>query len=52
MEQVKQQEGFGGPWTLSIVQYEGTMYFADLRLKQFRDIHDPHNCIDFDSEQG
>jgi len=52
MEQVKQQEVFAGPWTLPIVRHEQTMYFADLRLKQFRDINNPHNCIDFDSVQG
>ena len=33
MEQVK-QDVFAGPWTLPIVRHEGTMYFADLRLKQ------------------
>ena len=52
MEQVKQQEVFAGPWTLPIVRHEATMYFADLRLKQFRDIDNPHNYVDFDSERG
>jgi hypothetical protein len=51
MEQAK-QEVFAGPWTLPIVRYEATMYFADLRLKQFRDITNPHNCVDFDSDYG
>lgn len=52
MEQVKQQEVFAGPWTLPIVRHEGTMYFADLRLKQFRDINNPHNYVEFGSVQG
>ncbi len=52
MEQVKQQEVFAGPWTLPIVRHEKTMYFADLRLKQFRDINNPHNYVEFDSEHG
>ena len=52
MEQTKQKEVFSGPWTLPIVGVEATMYFTDLRLKQFRDINNPHNCVDFDSVQG
>jgi len=52
MEHVEQNEVFTGPWTLPIVRDEATMYFADLRLRQFRDIHNPHNDIDFDSERG
>lgn len=52
MEQVKQQEVFAGPWTLPIVRYGETMYFADLRLKHFGDINNPHNYIDFESVQG
>jgi len=45
-------EEFAGPWALPIVRYEATMYFADLRLRQFRDINNPHNYVDFDSERG
>jgi len=52
MEQTTQKEVFTGPRVLPLVQYEATMYFADLRLKQFRDINDPHNYIDFDSDRG
>jgi len=52
MEQTTQKEVFTGPRSLPIVRYEATMYFADLRLKQFRDIKNPHNYIDFDSEHG
>jgi len=47
-----EQRGFSGPWTLPIVLYKTTSYFADLRLKQFRDIDNPHNYVDFDSERG
>jgi hypothetical protein len=41
-----------GPRVLPVVQYGQTRYFADLRLRQFRDIENPHNYVDFDSEQG
>ena len=41
-----------GPRMLPIIRYGNTQYFADLRLGQFRDIQNPHNYIDFDSEQG
>ena len=43
---------FAGPWVLPQVQYGPTRYFADLRLRQFRDVENPHNYIDFASEQG
>ena len=41
-----------GPRALPVVQYGPTRYFADLRLAQFRDIENPHNYVDYDSEQG
>ena len=41
-----------GPRMLPVVRYGTTEYFTDLRLGQFRDIRNPHNYIDFDSEQG
>ena len=41
-----------GPRVLPVVQYGQTRYFADLRLAQFRDIKNPHNYVDLDSEQG
>ena len=47
-----EQDVFGGPWALPIVQVGPTQYFADLRLRQFRDVNNPHNYVDFDSEQG
>jgi len=47
-----QQDVFAGPWVLPQVQYGPTRYFADLRLRQFRDVDNPHNYIDFGSETG
>ena len=41
-----------GPWVLPIVCYGAVQYFADLRLRQFRNINDPFESVDFDSEQG
>ena len=52
MELESEQDVFGGPWALPIVQVGPTQYFADLRLRQFRDVSNPHNYVDFDSEQG
>ena len=51
MEEAK-QEVFTGPWALPVVRNGLTSYFADLRLRQFRDVNNPHNYVDFDSEQG
>lgn len=47
-----QQDVFAGPWVLPQIQVGATQYFADLRLKQFRDVDNPHNYVDFASEQG
>ena len=49
---MEEQDDFGGPWVLPIVQHGPTQYFADLRLRQFRDVSNPHNYVDFDSEEG
>jgi len=46
------QEVFTSPWALPIVRDGATKYFADLRLREFRNISYPHNYIGFDSEQG
>jgi len=51
MTKVK-QKAVTGPRVLPVVQYGQIRYFADLRLRQFRDIENPHNYVDFDSEQG
>ena len=52
MKMESEQNVFGGPWALPIVRVEPTQYFVDLRLRQFRDVSNPHNYVDFDSEQG
>jgi hypothetical protein len=55
MEVMKMEEGTedaGSPSVLPIVQHGTTQYFADLRLRQFRNVKDPHEHLDFDSEQG
>jgi hypothetical protein len=41
-----------GPRMLPIVHYGTTGYFADLRLGQFRNVQNPHDLVDFDSDQG
>ncbi len=46
------QQVITGPRVLPVVQYGPARYFADLLLGQFRDIGNPHDYIDFDSEQG
>ncbi|MFH1613799.1 MAG: hypothetical protein ABIG61_01765 [Planctomycetota bacterium] len=46
------QEVVTYPTALPIVQHRLIRYFADLRLGQFRDMENPHNFIEFDSEQG
>ena len=48
----KKREEAGGPWVLPIIQRGPTQYFADLRLRQFRNVQNPHDYVDFDSEQG
>ncbi|MFC1678096.1 hypothetical protein ACFL3G_13690 [Planctomycetota bacterium] len=41
-----------GPRPLPMVGYEETMYFADLRLGEFRDIKNIDNIVRFNSSQG
>ena len=41
-----------GPWLLPVVQHGQTQYFADLRLRQFRNVLKPHEYWDFESEKG
>jgi len=48
----KEGEEANGPWVLPVVQFGATQYFADLRLRQFRNVKNPHAYVDFDSEQG
>ena len=51
MEKPK-EKAFTGPRALPIVQYGPIKYFADLRLKEFRDVKDFSNSVRFDSEKG
>lgn len=46
------EEGSAGPWMLPMVCYRTRRYFVDLRLRQFRDVENPHNFFDFEGEQG
>ena len=41
-----------GPRQLPMVFLHGVYYYVDERLKQFREINNPHNFIAFDSEAG
>jgi hypothetical protein len=52
MKMEKKREEAGGPWVLPMVQHGPTQYFTDLRLRQFRNVQNPHEYVDFDSEQG
>ena len=45
-------EGAGSPSVLPTVQHGTTEYFADLRLRQFRNVKNPHESVDFDNEKG
>ena len=48
----QKEKTFTGPRVLPIVGYRKTMYFADLRLREFRDVKDFSNSVKFDSEKG
>ena len=48
----KEKKEAGGPWLLPIIQHGPTQYFTDLRLRQFRNVKNPHEYVDFNSEQG
>jgi hypothetical protein len=52
MRMEEETEDVGGPWVLPIVQHGPTQYFADLRLRQFRNVKNPHEYWDFESEKG
>ena len=54
-EVMKMEEGTedaGSPSVLPIVQHGTTEYFVDLRLRKFRNVKNPHESMDFESEQG
>ena len=42
----------GGPRCLPVVRLDGTAWFIDLRLRQFRETMNPHNYVDFDTVKG
>ena len=52
MKMEEGSEGTDGPWSLPVVQHGTTQYFVDLRLRQFRNVQNPHEYLDFESEQG
>ena len=45
-------EDAGSPSLLPVIRRGPTQYFVDLRLRQFRNVKNPHESLDFDSEQG
>jgi hypothetical protein len=40
------------PGRLPIVNWQGADYFVDRRLRQFREVRNPHHFVDFDSPEG
>ena len=48
----EQERQWSGPRCLPVVHLQGTDYFVDERLRQFREVTNPHHYIDFDSETG
>ena len=52
MEHTTEEELIAFSSALPIIRYEATMYFADLRLREFRHVRNPNECIDFVSERG
>jgi hypothetical protein len=47
-----EEDDMSSPCTHPIVQHGPTQYFADLRLRQFRNVQKPHEYWDFESERG
>ena len=52
MEHTTEKELLAVSSALPIIRHEETMFFADLRLREFRDVNNPHNCVDFVCERG
>ena len=40
------------PHQLQIVRLHGVDYFVDIQMNQFREVDNPYNFIDFDTEIG
>ena len=51
MESTK-TDNWQGPRMLPVLRLAEASYYIDLQLGQFRDIEDPGNYIDFDSQDG
>ena len=41
-----------GPRRLPVVSWQGREYFVDSRLRQFREVKNPHRFVEFDSPTG
>jgi hypothetical protein len=53
MEVMKREEGDPeNHGMLPVVQIGPRHYAVDLRLRQFRSVKNPHECVDFDNEKG
>jgi hypothetical protein len=49
---MEETEGANGPWVLPTIQHGSTQYFVDLRLRQFRNVKNPDDCVDFNTDKG
>ena len=47
-----EKNSYEGPRHLTVLRLPGISYFIDLQLGQFRDVDNPGNYIDFDSDDG
>ena len=47
-----QKRQWSAPRCLPVVNLHGTDHFVDERLRQFREVTNPHHNIEFDSETG
>ena len=47
-----ERKSYQGPRYLTVLRLPGISYFIDLQLGQFRDVENPCNYIDFDSDDG
>ena len=47
-----EKNSYDGPRQLAMLKLPEASYFIDLQLGQFRDVENPGNYIDFDSDEG
>lgn len=52
MMRISETKGRLAPHQLPIISLDGTDYYVDARLRQFREIMNPHNFVDFGTEAG